>query len=108
HLAHAPVDGGPPFDAIQPLLDLAEFPNLYLKTTTHALGALANPAPLVELLAAKFGANRLTWGSNSPHDEGAYDDLTDLARAGVASLSDEDAAWFLGKTAMRLYPALAG
>jgi predicted TIM-barrel fold metal-dependent hydrolase len=112
HLAHPMVDDGPPYEAVGALLDLAEFPNVHPKISTHVLAALAKQptggTPFIELLVRTFGANRLTWGSNSPRSEGRYADLATLLRDAVATLSEDDAAWVMGKTALSLYPALAG
>lgn len=112
HLAHPMLEGGPPFDGVGPLLDLAAFPNVHPKISTHALEALAKQpegaAPFIELLVKNFGADRLTWGSNSPRSEGRYADLAALLRSAVATLSEDDASWVMGKTALSLYPGLAG
>ena len=110
HLAHADLAAGPPYQAAQPLFELAECPNLYLKVTTWSLAALAEqptgPAPFIERLVQAYGANRLTWGSNAPRTPGDYVTFAGLARSAVETLSDDDAAWLLGKTAFSLYPKL--
>ncbi|NQZ99282.1 MAG: amidohydrolase [Myxococcales bacterium] len=100
------------FAGAEPLLELARLPNLYLKVTTTVLDAAAehgDPRDFVELLVARFGANRIQWGSDfsQTHDR-PYAELVDLARHAFSRLGDGDRDLCLGGTALRLWPQLAG
>ena len=103
--------GGPPYERASALGDLAAFPNLHLKVTTHVLRLAekdpAGPAPFVEHLAAIFGAHRLLWGSDfsQTHDR-PYADMVALARRASAGLGASGQARFLGDTALELWPEL--
>jgi L-fuconolactonase len=59
------------------------------------------------LIVETFSAKRLVWGSNYPTSEGTMLANLDKAKAGLASLSEEDREWIFGKTAQTLYPKLA-
>ncbi|MFC4855843.1 amidohydrolase family protein [Actinophytocola glycyrrhizae] len=89
------------------LLALVDLPQVYVKVTTLNFAQLAradrDPGPLVEWLAAHFGAGRLLWGSDVTQTRGAYADMVTTARRAVAGLSEPDAARVLGGTAAQLY-----
>ena len=93
----------------EPLLALADLPNLHLKVTTHtldaALRANGNAAPCVESLVAHFGAERIMWGSDfcQTHDR-PYRELVALAQSAFGTLGSEERARCLGGTALRLWP----
>jgi len=112
HCGFPDLRGGPPYERANALAELAAFPNLRLKVTTHVLRVAekdpAGPAALVEHLAAGFGAARLAWGSDysQTHDR-AYADMVQLARRAAAGLGEGDRARFLGGTALELWPELA-
>ncbi len=104
HIAHPKLDAGPPYPDADALLELARFDNLYLKVTTHALEALKdNPRPFLQSLVDRFGASRLMWGSNIPRFDNDYGHMVGLLRSALAVLSDEDADWLSGKTALSVY-----
>jgi predicted TIM-barrel fold metal-dependent hydrolase len=90
---------------------LAELENLHLKVTTLVLDGVeasgVDPGTFVRGLVGRFGARRVMWGSDfcQTHDRG-YGELVNLARRAFATLSDEEQAWCLGRTAARLWPAL--
>jgi predicted TIM-barrel fold metal-dependent hydrolase len=113
HCGFPDLRGGPPYERASALFELAAYPNLRLKVTTHVLRLAekdtAGPAPFVEQLAAKFGAARLAWGSDYPqtHDR-SYGDMVQLARHACAGLGDADRARFLCGTALELWPELRG
>jgi L-fuconolactonase len=115
HCGFPDLRGGPPFRESSPLFDLAAFPALHLKVTSHVLEAAdASAAPrgaaaLVERLAAVFGAERLVWGSDYPqtHDR-TYGELFELGRASCAGLPVRDRDRVLGGNALRLWPMLVG
>jgi predicted TIM-barrel fold metal-dependent hydrolase len=110
HLGSVDFSDGAPYDKAAPLWRLAKFPNLFLKIATRNFYEAAEGASttqrLCERVVSEFGANRIAWGSNYPATAGSLADLLDVARNGLASLSESDRSWILGGTALRLYPAL--
>lgn len=108
HCGFPDLHDGPPFRAADALLALADHGNLHLKVTSHVLEAAGpHASAFVELLADRFGAERLVWGSDYPqtHDR-SYAELLALARDACASLSAGDQARVLGGNALRLWPSL--
>lgn len=111
HCAFPPL-AGPPWQAAELLLERARHANLYLKVSTHVLDAAGekggDPADFVGLLAERFGADRLLWGSDfcQTHDR-PYAELVALGRRAFAGLTAEDRAMCLGANALRLWPGLA-
>jgi predicted TIM-barrel fold metal-dependent hydrolase len=57
---------------------------------------------------SKFGATRIAWGSNYPASEGALPELLKVSQAALSVLSAEDRGWIFARTALALYPVLAG
>ena len=114
HMSGPQVEDGPPYAAAQSLLDLAQFPNISLKFTNGNLNAAvkgnSTVQALFELLIAKFGANRLLWGSNYPSTTGSpdapYKSLVDTLRRDLAFLTPADRDLLVGGTAASLYPDL--
>ena len=109
HLGGADFSNG--FDATKPLFDLAKYPNLYLKVSSRNFTKArdeGNADTVFPRLVAEFGANRLAWASNYPANKGTLGDLLALAREGLHSVGQGDRDWVLGKTALELYPVLAG
>jgi predicted TIM-barrel fold metal-dependent hydrolase len=113
HCGFPDLRGGPPYERARGLLDVARFPSLRLKVTSHVLrqveGDGAGPAALVDFLAGHFGAGRLMWGSDysQTHDR-SYADLVALARRSAASLGAAERERFLAGTTLELWPELAG
>lgn len=111
HCGFPDLRGGPPYERARALGELAAFPNLRLKVTTHVLRLAekdpSGPAAFVEHLASTFGAARLAWGSDYPqtHDR-SYADMIRLAQRACAGLGESDRARFLGGTACELWPEL--
>jgi predicted TIM-barrel fold metal-dependent hydrolase len=92
------------------LLALVEFPTLHLKVSTIALDQLAIHGDVrdgVAELAARFGADRLMWGSDysQTHDR-PYPELAEYARHAASRLDDDARAAFLTGTALALWPEL--
>jgi predicted TIM-barrel fold metal-dependent hydrolase len=115
HLGGPSFEGGPPYTAAQSLFDLAVYPNLYLKfssnTLMNARKPPSTPQAFLRALIDHFGADRIMWGSNFPNVQsdspaGRYKGLVDLARADLASFSEEEQDWLLGRAALSLYPWL--
>ena len=98
--------GAPPYTRIEPLLQLARFPNVHLKLLPNLASAArrggAEPQLLFGQLADHFGPQRLMWGSNYPaHREefGSIGDRLALMRADLAFLGDDACAQIFGRTA---------
>jgi L-fuconolactonase len=112
HLAKPTLSDGPPYGGAADVFRLAEYKNLYLKltprTVKEAQSGKASPETFFPLLVAKFGASRITWGSNYPASEGTLTELLQGSQAGLSVLSADDREWIFSKTALNLYPALAG
>lgn len=112
HLARPDILEGPPYAASQGLFDLAELPNIYCKLTPRIFNDVKKGSASAETFFPRvvdaFGANRLAWGSNYPNSPGTLAEILATAQAGLSCLSGEDRDWIFGKTALTLYPALAG
>lgn len=111
HCGRPNLEDGPPYKAAEPMFDLAQFSNVYLKITprTFALArsGKSTPEDFFGKLVDTFGSNRLAWGSNLPANPGPMKMLVEEAKDGLASLSEGDRAQILGGTAKILYPSLA-
>ena len=96
-----------PWPEAAPLFELAARPNLHLKVSTFVLDTAArggDPRRFVALLAQRFGAERLMWGSDfaQTHDR-PYATLAALGREAFSALPADARAWCLGGTAARLF-----
>ncbi len=111
HLARPDIHDGPPYAKAASLFDMAAFDNVFLKVTprifTEVRTGEASPETFFPKLVDSFGAQRLAWGSNFPATAGTLSEILGIAQAGLAGLGVDDRAWIFGKTAQRLYPALA-
>jgi predicted TIM-barrel fold metal-dependent hydrolase len=111
HLGRPEVQDGPPYADAASMFALADLPNLYMKLTPRIFGDVKKGKASAETFFPKvvqaFGAQRLAWGSNFPTSPGSLTDILATAQAGLASLSEDDRSWIFGKTAQKLYPALA-
>jgi predicted TIM-barrel fold metal-dependent hydrolase len=108
HLAFPDLTGGPPYPNAGPLLALAELPPVHLKVTTISLTSVppgdGGPRALVEQLVARFGANRVAWGSDHPQSyELPYPEMVGLAKDSCAGLDPDARDAVLGGTAARLW-----
>jgi L-fuconolactonase len=111
HMGTPKLSGGPPYAEVQPLFDLARFPNCYLKLSTVSIDAAmagrSTSAEFFRRLVDHFGARRLIWGSNFP---ATYDrtlkQQVELARDQLSFLPAEDQRWIFGETALSLWPSL--
>ncbi len=107
--------GTPPdFKHLDPLFSLAKNPNVYIKTAINNISAARDeggtPQQLYTRLVEVFGANRIMWSSNSPaHPRfGSVKERLDIAKKELSFLGQNEQEWIFGKTAMRVYPTLAG
>jgi predicted TIM-barrel fold metal-dependent hydrolase len=111
HLGRPDVTDGAPYKRASNLFGLAPFDNVFLKLTPRIFGdaqkGQATPQTLFPRLVEVFGSNRLAWGSNFPASEGKLSANLELAKKCLACLTAEDQQWVFGRTAQRLYPALA-
>jgi len=112
HLAKPTLSDGPPYTGASDVFRLADYKNLYLKltprTVAEAQTGKATHATFFPLLVSKFGASRIAWGSNYPASEGTLLGLLEMTRSALSVLSSEDRDWILARTALTLYPVLAG
>jgi predicted TIM-barrel fold metal-dependent hydrolase len=112
HLAKPNLSDGPPYAAAANVFKLADYENLYLKltprTAAEAQNGKSTHATFFPLLISKFEASRIAWGSNYPASEGSLPELLQVCQSALAALSAEDRDWIFSKTALTLYPALAG
>ena len=112
HLAKPNLSDGPPYPGAADVFRLADHKNLYLKitprTVADARNGKATHATFFPLLVSKFGASRIAWGSNFPASEGTLQELLKVSQAALSVLSAEDRDWIFDKTALTLYPVLAG
>jgi L-fuconolactonase len=111
HMATPRLSGGPPYAEVQPLFELARFPNCYLKFSTVSIDAAmagrSSAAEFFRRLVDCFGARQIMWGSNFPATyDRTLDQQVELARAQLAFLPAEDQRWIFGETALSLWPAL--
>lgn len=112
HLAKPTLSDGPPYDAASEVFRLADHKNLYLKltprTVAEARNGKATHATFFPLLVSKFGASRIAWGSNYPASEGTLPELLKVSQGALSVLPLEDRESIFARTALALYPALAG
>jgi predicted TIM-barrel fold metal-dependent hydrolase len=112
HLAKPTLSDGPPFGAAAEVFSLANYKNLYLKVTPRTIkesqNGKATPQTFFPLLLSEFGASRITWGSNYPASEGTLTELLKSSQSCLSFLSEDERQWIFSKTALSIYPALAG
>ena len=112
HLAKPTLADGPPYIGANDVFRLAEYKNLYLKltprTVAEAQNGKATHATFFPLLVSKFGASRIAWGSNYPASAGSLSELLKVSQTALSVLSAEDRDWIFARTALTLYPVLAG
>ena len=112
HLARPQLQDGPPYELAAPLFGLADEAGVYLKLTSRNLaGAASGRSSLQSFFAAllqRFGAKRITWGSNFPAAEEALPQLTQAARDALTLLEPAERSMIFAGTAQLLYPALKG
>ncbi len=112
HCGFVEIASGPSYPALAPLAELAPFPNLHVKLSSHNLldasAGGGDPGGLVAELVSVFGAHRVVWGSDHPQTAGAdYAALVDLGRRSVSVLPEPAQDAVLGGNAVRLWPVLA-
>ena len=112
HLSRAPFEDGPPYDGAAELFALAKYRQVYLKITpinvTPKSWGSGTPQTLFGRLIDAFGASRIAWGSNFPNSVGTLAEILGAARKAFSFAKESDQDWIFGKTALALYPVLAG
>ena len=107
HMADCPIDKR---EELQKLLDLARFPNVYIKIS-HMWKVSKQNYPYVDThdmvhrIYDKFGPRRLMWGTDWPlvEDYCGYAKALSLVRDELKFLNTEDKEWILGKTIERVW-----
>lgn len=104
--------GGPPYNGLDELGQLAKYEGVHLKITPPMLRRLTDepgvdPVEVVGELVRRFGVDHLMWGSNFPASAGTLADLRDNIHSHLRGLSDTDMAAVLGANAARVYAGSA-
>jgi predicted TIM-barrel fold metal-dependent hydrolase len=86
-------------DGFGPLLDLARYPNVYVRTSLHNPSKTKQPPfrdvwPFLRRVYDRFGPRRLVWAN--------FFELM-VMKEMIPFFTAEDKEWILGKTAKRLY-----
>jgi predicted TIM-barrel fold metal-dependent hydrolase len=98
----------------QPIIDLAEFDNIYLKLSDVAGRSnrdfpYVDVHPFIEKLLSAFGSERTVWGTGYPghhrekHNWPTLDQELRLIREGLPFLTDKDRENILGTTATKIW-----
>lgn len=111
HFARIGIDGQVRADQLDMLCRLADFPNVFVKTSAfYALGQKQPPytdlAPMIRRLVGVFGAERLMWASDCPFQVGpghSYAASLALIRDRLEFLDDDQRRWMLRGTAEKVY-----
>ena len=104
--------GEPPYDLLNPLFDLARFPNVRVKTAINnieaARGKVSTPQIFYTKLVEAFGANRIMWSSNYPaHPRfGSIESRLAIAQEELAFLDEPSRNEIFGETALTVWPWL--
>jgi L-fuconolactonase len=112
HMWAQPMDD-PPYRRFEPFFAMAQYPNVYVKTTPNnsrqSRAGTSTPREFFATLVAKFGAKRILWGSNYPAHWDKYGKIKErlaLMQQDLAFLPQEDRRWIFGETALSLWPEL--
>ena len=96
----------------QPVLDLATFPNVFVKvsgfyafTADSAAYPYLDLARFVSKLREAYGAHRLLWGSDAPPvlDFSSFRQTCQCLLHPAVDLSERDLKWVFGGTAKKLF-----
>ena len=108
HCGFADLGSDDSFVSAADLFALTEFGNVVCKVSSITLRSTPHPSAFWRTMVARFGADRLMWGTDFPHtNEGGYAALVELGRTTSAVLSTADQAQVLAGTARRTWPAFA-
>lgn len=111
HFSRVGMKGSIDQGELDALLGLAEFSNVFVKTSAfYALGAKSPPyldlLPMFQQVRDAFGAERLMWGSDCPYQvqgEHTYEASLALVTEHADFLSNDEREQILGGTAERLF-----
>jgi predicted TIM-barrel fold metal-dependent hydrolase len=110
HLARMDTTDGPPYANAEPLFNLAEHANIFLKVTPRSFdlanSGKASPDTFFPKLVSVFGADRIAFGSNYPASVGTLKEIVETAKHNLKALKPEDRDLILGGTSEILYPSL--
>lgn len=110
HVAMTDFLDGPPYLAAAPAYQLADMEGVFLKVTSRTLlsaqASAGGPAAALGELVARFGSDRIAWGSNYPANEESLDSLVGLLDDAARGLADNDIKNIYNRTALKLYPKL--
>ncbi len=111
HLARIDLADGPPYAGAQPLLDLAKYPNIYLKFTSRTVeqchSGKADGASFMAMILEHFPAERMMWGSNFPAHNDTLANILRDASAILRHAGEAGQRQVLSGTAKQVYPSLA-
>jgi predicted TIM-barrel fold metal-dependent hydrolase len=112
HLSRTPIEDGPPYHQADEFMALAKYRQVFLKISplnvTPKSWGKATPETFFGKLIDTFGASRIAWGSNFPNSVGTMAEILGAARKAFSFATASDQDWVFGKTALTLYPSLAG
>jgi len=101
------IPGPPDFGAADAVAAFADLGHVHFKVTDINFDRLEDEAydsaAFVRILADRFGADRLLWGSDVGQSPAPYDEKIARLHAAARLLSDAERAAFFGGTALRLY-----
>lgn len=111
HFARIGARGEVDPNELDQLLALADFENVYVKTSAfYALGKKAPPytdlGPMFGQVRDAFGSERLMWGSDCPYQvqgDHTYEASVALVRDGLDFLSDEEKENIMRNTAEKVF-----
>ncbi len=108
HMGYPDVVAAPAL-AGREMVELAQYPGLYLKLTHRTLeplGAAGNRATdFLDPVLGAFGPERIAWGSNYPAAEQSLPELVELGKRVLDLVPAEAREVIFAQTARRLYPA---
>ena len=110
HMGRAPTDEDPPYPQLGIVLNLARYPNVYVKFTPQGLRSkLSYPHrdtfPTFRRIYDAYGPGRLMWGTDFPHvlKTPGYRPALELFRTHMDFLTEEDREWLFCKTALDVW-----
>ncbi len=110
HLASPDARDGEPYQAAQPLFDLASNPNIFLKVTIRNIRMIAEGGgrfePYFRKVVDVFGAHRIAWGSNFPTSDVSLKKIVEESKQAFSFLTDDERNNIFYRTAEKLYPTL--
>ncbi len=108
HNGGAPRNEDPPYPLLQRVLDLAKYPNVYVKLTPHKEEEsfpYADTWGAFKRIYDAFGPERLMWGTNFPGvmRETGYRPSLEFFRDHIDFLTDDDKELMFDKTPASIY-----